>query len=132
MLTGPCAVTVCQRQSTLWKRVTEYVIAKGQTNNTLPSYVQVGDTICLNCYNGIVVKCSPELQQNAQASMKRRKLDDDKTDEAEDSDIGLSFSEAIGIITDILYNRENRERKSTLYSFDEFRAVISHGICHAC
>jgi hypothetical protein len=56
--------------------------------------------------------------------MKRRKLDDDKTDETEDSDIALSFSAAIGIITDILYNRENRERKSTLYSFDEFRAVM--------
>ena len=123
-LSGPCVITVCRRQITEWRKVTENVIAKGQTNNTLPSYVKLGDTICLNCYNGIVVNRSLELQQHAQVSMKRRKLDDEKTDETEDSNPVLSFSQAIAKITNILYIRENRESKPTLYSFDEFRAVM--------
>ena len=33
-------------------KVTEHLISKGQTNKTFPNYVQLGDTICLNCYNG--------------------------------------------------------------------------------
>ena len=36
----------------------------------------------------------------------------------------LSFSEAIGIITKILYIRENKEKKLTIYSFDDFCAVM--------
>ena len=95
-------------------------MAKGQANSTLPSYVQEGNTICLTCYNGIVVNSSLELQQHAQAS---RKLDDENTNKSEDSNV-LSFSQAIGTITNILYSHENKERKPTLYSFDEFRAVM--------
>src|SRR5205085_3684332 len=66
MLNGPCVITICQtQQSARWKKVTEFVIAKGQNNNTLPRYLQIGDIICLNCYNGIVVNCSFEFQQHA-------------------------------------------------------------------
>ena len=36
----------------------------------------------------------------------------------------LSFSKAIEMITNILYIRENREKKSILYAFDEFREVM--------
>ena len=36
----------------------------------------------------------------------------------------LSFSKAIEMITNILYIRENREKKSILYAFDEFQEVM--------
>ncbi|RHZ52392.1 hypothetical protein Glove_461g14 [Diversispora epigaea] len=61
-ITGPCVITICQRQSTNWKKVTEFVISKGQANCTLPEYVHLGDIICLNCYNGIVTRSSIEFQ----------------------------------------------------------------------
>ncbi len=55
----PCVITICQSQQSIkWKKVTENVIAKGQTNKTLPSYIQIGDIIYLNCYNRIVVNGS--------------------------------------------------------------------------
>ena len=114
-VTGPCVITICKRQSTNWRKVTEFIISKGQTNSTLPDYVHLGDTICLNCYNGIVTKCSAIFQQHAQTNM-------NETDEIEIESI--PFSKAIEMITNILYVRENREKKSTLYTFYEFRAVM--------
>jgi len=36
----------------------------------------------------------------------------------------LSFFKAIELIINILYIRENKENKLTLYSFDEFREII--------
>ena len=42
-ITGPCAITICKRQSSDWRKVTEHVISKGQTNKTFPNYVQLGD-----------------------------------------------------------------------------------------
>ena len=45
--------------------MTEYVLAKGQANNTLPNYIQENDVICLDCYNRIVTRSSTEFQQHA-------------------------------------------------------------------
>ena len=120
-ITGPCVVAICRRQSTNWKKVTEFVLSKGQDNKTLPGYVQEGDVICLNCYNGIVTRSSAEFQQHAQNSTRRPETDE--TDETESTNY-LSFSKAIEVITNILYIRENKENKPTLYSFDEFRAIM--------
>ncbi|RIB19638.1 hypothetical protein C2G38_2181293 [Gigaspora rosea] len=64
-LTGPCVIAICKKKLTNWKAVTENLIEKGQTNNTLPSYLQVGDTICLDCYNGIVTNRSAKFQEHA-------------------------------------------------------------------
>jgi len=44
------------------------------------------------------------------------------TDEVESAN-SLSFSKTIETITNILYIRENKEQKQTLYTFDEFREV---------
>ena len=106
--------TICKRQSTNWRKVTEFIITKGQTNSTFPNYVHLGDTICLNCYNGIVTKSSAIFQQHAQTNMI----------EADQIEIeSIPFSKAIDMITTILYVRENREKKSTLYTFDNFRQL---------
>ena len=67
-ITGPCIITICQRQSTNWRKVIEFVITKGQVNHTLLAYIHLGDTICLNCYNGIVTRSSAEFWQHSQES----------------------------------------------------------------
>ncbi len=64
-ITGSCKITICRKKLTNWKKVTEYVLAKGQANNTLPNYIQENDVICLDCYNGIVTRSSTEFQQHA-------------------------------------------------------------------
>ena len=131
MNTGPCVITICRSQKSIkWKKVTEYVIAKGQTNNTLPSYLQVGNTICLDCYNGIVVNRTLAFQQHAQAGIELSPPPPPPPpvlpplSSPPPPPSVLSFSEAIGIITKILYIRENKEKKPTIYSFDDFRAVM--------
>ena len=75
-ITRSCAITICRGQSTNWKKVTEFVITKGQTNGTLPNYVHLGDTICLNCYNGIVTRSSAIFQQHAQTNTKQPETDE--------------------------------------------------------
>ena len=65
-ITRSCAITICRGQSTNWKKVTEFVITKGQANGTLPNYVYLGNTICLNCYNRIVVNSSLSLELQQQ------------------------------------------------------------------
>lgn len=130
--TGPCAIAICKRQSTNWRKVTEFVINKGRANGTLPVYVHLGATICLNCYNGIVTRSSTIFQQHAQATTNTKQpetvnidevMNADSTDEVENANT-LSFSKAIETITNILYIRENKEQKQTLYTFDEFREVM--------
>jgi hypothetical protein len=125
-ITRSCAITICRGQSTnYWRKVTEFVITKGQANSTLPNYVHLGDTICLNCYNGIVTKSSAIFQQHAQTNTKQPETDEideaiENTDEIKSTN-SLSFSKAIEMITNMLYIRENREKKSILYAFDEFQ-----------
>src|SRR6185369_14505589 len=127
-VTGPCVITICKRQSTNWRKVTELIITKGQANGNLPNYVHLGDTICLNCYNGIVTKSSAIFQEHAQTNTKQPETDEideaiENTDEIKSTN-SLSFSKAIEIITNILYTHENKEKEPTLYTFDEFRAVM--------
>jgi hypothetical protein len=120
-----------------WRKVTENVFSKGQINKTLPSYIQLGDTICMNCYNGIIINISNEFQQHAQASINCEHEETDKTNEAEyefkkvdetneaeNVNVNLSFSQAIAVITDILYMHENKEKKPPVYSFDEFKTIM--------
>ena len=94
----------------------------------MPNYVHLGDTICLNCYNGIVTKSSAIFQEHAQTNTKQPETDEideaiENTDEIKSTN-SLSFSKAIEMITNILYTRENKEKEPTLYTFDEFRAVM--------
>ncbi|RIB26015.1 hypothetical protein C2G38_2065994 [Gigaspora rosea] len=126
-ITGPCTITTCKRESsTRWKRVTDFVINKGQANNTLPPYLQIGDTICLTCYNMIVVNSltpfqhtQPDLQDQAIIDL----TETSETNEAQ-STTNLTFSESIKILTDLLYTRENKEERQSIYSFDEFRSTM--------
>ena len=37
-ITGSYKITIYQKKLTNWKKVTEYVLAKGQANNTLLNY----------------------------------------------------------------------------------------------
>ena len=113
-----CIINICQKNSTQWRKVTENVLMKGRASNTLPGYVQEGDTICQNCYNGIVINNSLKFQQYtkeyAETNVKRRKLENNESNPI------LSFSKAIETITNILYTRENQNKEPTIYSFDEF------------
>ena len=56
------------KTSTQWRKVSENVFIKGQANDTLSSYLQIGDTTCMNYYNRIVVNVLSEIQQHIQAS----------------------------------------------------------------
>ena len=55
-------INICQKNLTKWRKVTENVLIKGWASNTLPGYVQEGDTICQNCYNRIVINNSLKFQ----------------------------------------------------------------------
>ena len=120
-ITRSCAITICRGQSTnYWRKVTEFVITKGQTNGTLPNYVHLGATICLNCYNGIVTRSSAIFQQHAQTNTKQPETDEideaiENTDEIKSTN-SLSFSKAIEMITNMLYTRENKEKEPILYT----------------
>ena len=83
-ISGPCVITIFQRQSFQWRKVTENVFIKGQANNTLPNYIHLGDTICLNCYNGIL-RSSVEFQLHAQTmeQVEINETDESMTDETE-------------------------------------------------
>ncbi len=133
MNTELCVITICRSQKSIkWKKVIEYVIAKGQTNNTLPSYLQVGNTICLDYYNRIMVNYTLAFQQHAQAGIELSPPPPPPPPPSVLPPLSslppppsvLSFSEAIGIITKILYIHENKEKKLTIYSFDDFHAVM--------
>jgi len=97
-------------------------LTKGQANNTLSDYVQEGNTICLNCYNRIITNNSLKFQQHAKeyakTNVKWRKLETDESNSI------LSFSKAIEMITNILHTCKNKEKKLTLYSFNEFRTIM--------
>ncbi|CAG8437374.1 11241_t:CDS:2, partial [Acaulospora morrowiae] len=113
------AITICQGKSTIWRKVTENVFSKGQANNMLPSYIRVDDVICMNCYNGIVINSSIEFQRHAQEQYRFEDIS-----EANKADDFLFFSQVVKVLTDILYTRENREKKPMIYSFDEFREIM--------
>src|SRR6266498_2991629 len=119
---GPCVIIICQKKLTQWRRVTENILTKGQANNTLPDYVQEGNTICLNCYNRIITNNLLKFQQHAkeyaETNVKQRKLETDESNSI------LSFSKAIEMITNILHTHENKEKELILYSFDEFHIIM--------
>ena len=79
-ISGLCVITICQRQSFQWRKVNVFI--KGQANNTLPNYIHLGDTICLNCYNGIL-RNSVEFQLHAQTmeQVEINETDESMTDE---------------------------------------------------
>src|SRR6185369_4113673 len=122
-ITGPCAITICKRQSSDWRKVTEHVISKGQTNKTFPNYVQLGDTICLNCYNGIITRSAIEFQQHALEQSHHNEPEIYIEASSKDNNNNLTFSQAVGIVTDILYEREHKGLPP-IWIFKEFRAVM--------
>jgi hypothetical protein len=128
--TRSCVIAICQGKSTQWRKVTENVFSRGQANNALPSYVKIDDVICMNCYNGIMTNSSVEFQQHAQASIRQHRFEETReTNEAENTNDFFSFSKAIEVITKILYDHE-KEKKPTIYSFDEFRTIVVSYIFH--
>src|SRR6266498_1921717 len=110
-----CTIEICKRKSLTWKTVTSLVLSKGTNNKTLPEYIKKNDIICLDCYNAIVINVSSEFQQHV--------LDWHCHSEPETSNNILSFSQAIGIVTDILYEREHKELPP-IWIFKEFRVVM--------
>ena len=88
--------------------------------------------ICLDCYNRIVVNRTLAFQQHAQVGIELSPLPPPSPPPLVLPPLSspppppsvLFFSEAIGIITKILYIHENKEKKLTIYSFDNFRAVM--------
>ncbi|RIB27110.1 hypothetical protein C2G38_2137971 [Gigaspora rosea] len=130
-ITGPCVIIICEKKSTNWKTVTQDVISKAQANNALPNYINIGDTICLNCYNGITQGLA--RFQNVQTSIEQTETDEigtnvdymerSETDETENAN-PLSFSKVVKVMTNILYIRENR-KEPTIYTFE--RIPSSYG-----
>ncbi|CAH1769119.1 107_t:CDS:2, partial [Entrophospora sp. SA101] len=110
-------------QSSNWRKVTEHVISKGQTNKTFPNYVQLGDTICLNCYNGIITRSAIEFQQHALEQSHHNEPEIYIETSSKDNNNNLTFSQAVGIVTDILYEREH-QGLPPIWIFEEFRAVM--------
>ncbi|CAG8673510.1 8998_t:CDS:2, partial [Funneliformis caledonium] len=94
---------------------TSLVLSKGTNNKTLPKYIKENDIICLDYYNAIVINVSSEFQQHA--------LNQHCHSEPETSNNILFFSQTIGILTDILYERERKELP-LIWIFKEFHAVI--------
>jgi hypothetical protein len=125
-VTGPCAIAICKKQSSKWKTVTEYVISKGQANDTFPSYIQLG----VNCYNGIVTRSTVEFQQYAQTNTNKTDEINEamytdeaiRTGEIENTN-PLSFFKAIEAITNILYIFENKEKSQHYTHSMNFRRL---------
>ncbi|RIB22255.1 hypothetical protein C2G38_2174380 [Gigaspora rosea] len=74
-------------------------------NNILPSYLQLGDTVCSNCYNGIAINSSLEFKQHSEVI---RSVETEI--EVENTNSTLFFSQAIESIPNILYEREVKEK----------------------
>ena len=49
-------ITICKKQLTNWRKITEFVIIKSQINNILSNYIYLNDIIYLNYYNEIVIR----------------------------------------------------------------------------
>src|SRR6185295_8232720 len=87
--------------------------------------------ICLHCYNRIVTRSSAEFQQHALEQQPHAKVEMSKDIEVEISkDIKdniltdvLFFSQAIGIITDILYEREYKALPP-IWDFEELQMLM--------
>ncbi|CAJ0852307.1 5952_t:CDS:2, partial [Entrophospora sp. SA101] len=94
-----------------------------QTNKTFPNYVQLGDTICLNCYNGIITRSAIEFQQHALEQSHHNEPEIYIETSSKDNNNNLTFSQAVGIVTDILYEREH-QGLPPIWIFEEFRAVM--------
>ncbi|CAG8697727.1 15195_t:CDS:2, partial [Acaulospora morrowiae] len=81
-----------------------------------------GDTICLNCYNRITIG-SVTFQKHALDQSHYHETETSTETFTETSDTNLTFSQAVGIITDILYEREWKELPP-IWIFEEFRAIM--------
>ncbi|RIB13059.1 hypothetical protein C2G38_2198933 [Gigaspora rosea] len=116
-LQGPCVIKICKEKSSTWRTVTGLVLSQRTKNKTLPDYVKENDVICFTCYNAIIVNASSEFQKHA--------LDLHSHIEAEISNqpTFLSFSQAVELITNILYEREHNSLP-TIWNFEEFRILI--------
>ncbi|CAG8590529.1 16100_t:CDS:2 [Acaulospora morrowiae] len=89
--------------------VTEHVIFKGQTNNSLPNYTQLGDIICLNCYNGIIIG-SVTFQKHALNQSHYHETETSTETFTETFDTNLTFSQA--------------KELPPIWIFEEFRAIM--------
>ncbi|RIB28607.1 hypothetical protein C2G38_2157441 [Gigaspora rosea] len=116
-LQGPCIIKICKEKSSTWRTVTGLVLSQGTKNKTLPDYIKENDVICFTCYNAIVVNASSEFQKHD--------LDLHSYIEAEISNqpTFLSFSQAVELITNVLYEREHNSLP-TIWNFEEFRILM--------
>ncbi|CAI2201362.1 19160_t:CDS:1, partial [Funneliformis geosporum] len=117
-LEGPCVIEICKRNSVTWRTVTDTVISRRQANKTLPYYIKENDIIYLNCYNAILINITSKFQQH----VLERHPHIESEPEISSNEI-LSFSQAIRIITTILYERK-RNLLPTIWTFKEFRLLI--------
>ncbi|CAG8786053.1 17384_t:CDS:2, partial [Racocetra fulgida] len=97
---GPCVIKICKGKTSTLRTVTGLVLSQETKSKTLPDYVKENNVICLTCYNAIVVNASSEFQMHV--------LDSHSHIEAEISNqpTFLSFSQAVELITNVLYERE--------------------------
>ncbi|RIB07747.1 hypothetical protein C2G38_2213467 [Gigaspora rosea] len=84
-----------------------------------PCVITICNTICSNCYNGIAINCSFKFKQHSEES--NRFVETEV--EIENANT-ISFSQAIATITNILYEREVKEKKPTIYLFDELKTTM--------
>ncbi|CAG8826694.1 9101_t:CDS:2, partial [Gigaspora margarita] len=108
-----CAITMCIKAP--------YQPMKSITD-TLPVYLKVGDVICQRCYNGVIIKPSTSMKEHAWAT-NIQILDVEEhaiVDQEEASEV-ITFSKAIKIMTDILYQHEVVQKLPAFKTFEEFR-----------
>ncbi|CAG8538476.1 5777_t:CDS:2, partial [Cetraspora pellucida] len=93
------------------------LLSQGTKNKTLPDYVKENNVICFACYNAIVVNASSEFQKYALVSHSNIEA------EISNQPTFLSFSQAVELITNVLYERECN-LLPTIWDFKEFCNVV--------
>ena len=120
-LEGPCIIKIYTKTSNTWKKVTKTVFERVKEYGILPEYIREGETICLNCYNVLLINRSFIFIQHALEHEEEERETEEKSNNKEKE---LSFSRCVEIITKILYEREFVEKQPSLYTFKEFRMVM--------
>ncbi|CAG8815688.1 14596_t:CDS:1, partial [Racocetra persica] len=112
--TKHCIVEVCKRGiATGWRKITDNVLSKAETNRTLASYYvdRKGKYMCISCYNGIVVNGSDIFKNYA--------LEWERVLKKHRKNGNLSMSESIMLMANFIFQRDVVEENQPLVEFSQ-------------
>ncbi|CAG8561417.1 5637_t:CDS:2 [Cetraspora pellucida] len=103
---------------TTWRKITENVLNKAETNRTLASYYRdhKDKYMCSNCYNMIVVNRTIVFKEHIieyKRELKRHRKND-----------SLSMSESISLLINIIIEREIIGNVPSIVSFFKFQSIV--------